>query len=113
MAQILLVVCALSCCSSSSSAAAPGRASQADSSRRFPLRERASSEQALAWDLTYQNGILGERVEVWWEDDRRWYGGVVRAFDLISGSHTVVYDDGAQRIPDRPRLEPEPAAPCD
>ena len=51
----------------------------------------------MAWNLTYQNGILGERVEVWWEDDHCWYGGTVRAFDVISGSHTVVYDDGDQR----------------
>ena len=29
--------------------------------------------QALAWNLTYQNGILGERVEVWWEDDHHWH----------------------------------------
>ena len=66
-------------------AAASGRESQSTSSRRFPLRERASSEQAVAWNLTYQNGILGERVEVWWEDDHHWYGGTVRAFDVISG----------------------------
>ena len=89
----------------------------------------------MAWNLTYQNGILGERVEVWWEDDHHWYalalsptltlaitltltltlslslsltltltltltryGGTVRAFDVISGSHTVVYDDGTRGL---------------
>ena len=41
--------------------------------------------------------LVGSTIRVWWEHDRKWYRGVVKAFNEVSLLHTVVYDDGDQQ----------------
>ena len=38
--------------------------------------------------------LINRRVRVYWEDDGKWYSGKVREFDVVDGSHLVLYDDG-------------------
>ena len=33
-----------------------------------------------------------------WEGDARWFPGTVRAYSALDEAHTVVYDDGDQRL---------------
>jgi hypothetical protein len=51
-------------------------------------------------ELTYGHGaeIVGRRVTVYWEEDKRWYNGTVRAYKPADEAHVVVYDDGDKRI---------------
>jgi len=37
---------------------------------------------------------IGQRVYLWWKDDRQWYAGKVMRFDSKSGKHMIGYDDG-------------------
>ena len=38
--------------------------------------------------------LVGGRVEVWWEGERRWFAGVVEAYSSSTGKHRIRYDDG-------------------
>ena len=42
--------------------------------------------------------MVGLRLRVWWEGDARWFPGTVRAYSALDEAHTVVYDDGDQRL---------------
>ena len=44
--------------------------------------------------LRYDNDILKRRVRVFWETERKWFSGVIKIFDPIEDTHTVMYDDG-------------------
>ena len=37
---------------------------------------------------------FGDRVEVWWDAERRYYAGAVTAVDAARGTAAVAYDDG-------------------
>ena len=37
---------------------------------------------------------IGVRIDVWWADDARYYGGTVAAYNAQTGTHIVAYDDG-------------------
>ncbi len=37
---------------------------------------------------------FGDRIEVWWPIDERFYPGKVSEFSSSTGSHRVDYDDG-------------------
>ncbi len=37
--------------------------------------------------------LIGSEVKVWWHHDECAYEGIVNAFDEISGSHRVLYQD--------------------
>ena len=37
--------------------------------------------------------LIDKKVQVWWQDDARYYQGVVRAYDAASERHCVLYDD--------------------
>lgn len=51
-------------------------------------------------------GLVGCCVKVWWIDDDCAYEGVVNAYDLSSGKHRVLYDDGQWEFID---LKDQPA----
>ncbi|XP_020683417.2 uncharacterized protein LOC110100313 isoform X1 [Dendrobium catenatum] len=42
--------------------------------------------------------IIGREIEVWWPDDKKFYKGVIDAFDPVTEKHRVVYDDGDVEI---------------
>ena len=42
----------------------------------------------------------GQRVQVYWEEERKWFVGTVRDFEESTRFHLVVYDDGDQRHED-------------
>ena len=44
--------------------------------------------------------LVGRRVCVWWEGDRKWFAGLVDAHDAEADppTHHVHYDDGDERI---------------
>ena len=50
-------------------------------------------------ELTYGHGaeIVGRRVTVYWEEDKKWYDGTVKVYKPASMSHVVKYDDGDKR----------------
>ena len=52
-----------------------------------------------ACELTYGHGaeIVGRRVAVYWEGDKRWFAGMVIAYKPADEEHVVVYDDGEKR----------------
>ena len=37
--------------------------------------------------------LMGNEVAIWWDDDSKFYHGVVKAFDEQSGTHKVLYED--------------------
>ena len=37
---------------------------------------------------------VGRRIDVFWPEDRKWYGGLVTAYVAASGKHEIRYDDG-------------------
>ena len=55
-----------------------------------PVPTRGATETA-AWS---GKALVGKRVRVWWEWDRKWYSGTIRAYTEISEQHMIVYDDG-------------------
>ncbi|XP_073010567.1 sister chromatid cohesion protein PDS5 homolog C-like isoform X1 [Typha latifolia] len=38
--------------------------------------------------------LIGSKIKVWWPDDKKFYEGVVKAFNPITKKHKVVYNDG-------------------
>jgi hypothetical protein len=42
--------------------------------------------------------MVGLRLRVWWEGDSQWFTGTVREYNALDEAHTVVYDDGDQRL---------------
>lgn len=42
--------------------------------------------------------VVGREIEVWWPDDKKFYKGVIEAFDPVTQKHRVVYDDGDVEI---------------
>jgi hypothetical protein len=42
-------------------------------------------------------GAVGKRLRVYWPAMQKWYCGTVRAYDPVSGLHTVYYKDGDQQ----------------
>ena len=38
--------------------------------------------------------VENKRIRVWWPDEKRWYSGVIAAFNARKGLHWVEYDDG-------------------
>ena len=61
------------------------------------------------------NALVGRRICVWWEGDRKWYAGLADAYDAAADPpmHHVLYDDGDERTYQmstvRWRLEEQPA----
>ena len=41
--------------------------------------------------------LVGRRVRVWWEWDRRWFLGTIDRFVAAQRRHCVLYDDGDER----------------
>ena len=41
--------------------------------------------------------LLHKRVSVWWEGDGAWYNGRIMSFNVKSGRHGVVYEDGVRK----------------
>ena len=60
-----------------------------------PQRLRQNTTRFLPH--TYDTSLVGTRIKVYWATDQTWYVGTVRAFDRVSGWHTVAYDDGDQQ----------------
>ena len=45
------------------------------------------------WELLLPRA--GDRLRIWWPDDKKWFSGVVeRVREGAAASHTVLYDDG-------------------
>ncbi|KAJ1700076.1 hypothetical protein LUZ63_008588 [Rhynchospora breviuscula] len=42
----------------------------------------------------YDESIIGERIKVWWPDDKVFYNGTVGKYNRSDKKHTVTYDDG-------------------
>ena len=42
-------------------------------------------------------GLVGWRVRVFWKTEKKWFYGTVKAFDAVSGTHAVSYDDGDEQ----------------
>ena len=55
---------------------------------RLQLRRR--------YDLPSARRLIGKRVRVFWDEDGKWYAGVVKAFSEAMMLHTIVYDDKQQ-----------------
>ncbi|XP_074287060.1 sister chromatid cohesion protein PDS5 homolog C-like isoform X2 [Silene latifolia] len=63
-------------------------AAKSSSKRKRPSEEKAHQKKV------YGPELVGSKVEVWWPDDRKFYKGVVKAFDADEMEHKVFYDDG-------------------
>ena len=75
------------------------------SQRNDAKRQRADSIfacQTVAIKRTKAASTLkrGQRVQVYWEEERKWFVGTVRDFEESTRFHLVVYDDGDQRHED-------------
>ncbi|KAJ4752933.1 hypothetical protein LUZ62_087338 [Rhynchospora pubera] len=42
----------------------------------------------------YDENIIGQRIKVWWPDDKVFYNGTVGKYNRSDKKHTVTYDDG-------------------
>lgn len=69
--------------------------SAADKRRVLPRRQRCTVQSERVH--SHGTDLIGRRVRVWWEDDKRYYSGTVREWNAVSDRHIVVYDDGDQR----------------
>ena len=92
------------------SAATDGTAADATAAARTPTDAEVAaifipSTGLCKWkvrreqcELTYGHGaeIVGRRVIVYWEADKRWYTGTVKSYDPVEEEHVVAYDDGDQ-----------------
>lgn len=56
--------------------------------------------------LRYDNDIVKRRVRVFWESERKWFSGVIKIFDPVEDTHTVMYDDGDVERCWLPRADP-------
>ena len=74
----------------STSGAASGAASASGGSTRPPAAN-------VGKFLRFARELMRRRVRVWWEEEGKWYAGVVREFDRVMERHAVLYDDGDVR----------------
>jgi hypothetical protein len=50
-------------------------------------------------DPAYQCApVVGQRVEVYWEQDNTYYSGECEAYDELSHKHTIMYTDGSSEV---------------
>ncbi len=62
-----------------------------------PVQQRRRTPAARAAQRWLGTSLINRRVSVWWEAEGRNFSGTVKAFDVVSGRHLVVYDDGDHR----------------
>ena len=71
----------------------------AATSKAVPAKVKPAAAPRPKLDATHERfghdlQMINRRVRVYWEDDGMWYSGKVREFDVVDGSHLVLYDDG-------------------
>ena len=49
--------------------------------------------------------LVGQLVHLYWKGDRKFYRGTLASFDALSKKHSVLYDDGDERLYDMSRKE--------
>lgn len=74
----------------------PGRSS---SSRGPPIEVEVDGPGQWQWQCPeclqrQADALVGTAIQVWWQDDAEAYRGHINAFDALSSSHCVLYDDG-------------------
>ncbi|KAH0453112.1 hypothetical protein IEQ34_017436 [Dendrobium chrysotoxum] len=60
------------------------------------LKKKGRSKAPRLYNLYLE--LIGREIEVWWPDDKKFYKGVIDAFDPVTEKHRVVYDDGDVEI---------------
>ena len=59
-----------------------------------PPAARCGFRAPRAEEVSDPGALVGRRVEIYWDGDRRHYSGRVLGFDDTSRQHSVQYDDG-------------------
>ncbi|CAH9133755.1 unnamed protein product [Cuscuta epithymum] len=66
------------------------------SQRNSTKRKRSSGKEKVQESpkITYDESLVGSKVQVWWPLDREYYEGQIDSFDRVNKKHKVVYNDG-------------------
>ncbi|XP_015691513.2 E3 ubiquitin-protein ligase RBBP6 isoform X2 [Oryza brachyantha] len=70
-----------------------GQPGDSAGSKRKRVQEAEETPQPKK-NTILDGSLIGSRIKVWWPDDKKFYKGVVKSFDVTSKKHKVVYDDG-------------------
>lgn len=57
-----------------------------------------SAWKKQAPSVEHGGNLVGRRIKVWWQGDKRYYEGVVNIFDVTEKKHKVLYDDGDEEL---------------
>ena len=55
------------------------------------------ADASVAMPADEAEALVGRRIRVWWEGDRRWFCGRVESYHALWQTHQVVYDDNDRR----------------
>lgn len=103
----------------SSSVGAERRAGALDASGRLATQGRRRGGGKAGWEgMEGGQDLVGKRIEVWWDGEAEWFGGVIAKYSCKTKKHTVEYDDGEVIVEDLTKsnvriLEEPPATPAD
>ena len=68
--------------------------SDAESEDEPPAPLTAAAEPLSAEEA---NALVGRRIRVWWEGDRKWFRGRIQSYNALWQTHLVLYDDNDRR----------------
>lgn len=43
--------------------------------------------------IAHPNEVINRKIQVWWNDDHKYYPGIIKAFDETSRRHCILYED--------------------
>ncbi|KAI3713639.1 hypothetical protein L1987_72222 [Smallanthus sonchifolius] len=61
-------------------------------------RKRSVTKKKVTGTVKYDGSLVGEKVKIWWPDDKMYYEGVVDSFDSAKKKHKVLYLDNEEEI---------------
>ncbi|KAJ0666198.1 putative sister chromatid cohesion protein Pds5 [Helianthus annuus] len=57
-------------------------------------RKRSVTKKKVTETIKYDDSLVGQKVKVWWPEDKMYYEGVVESFNSAENKHKVLYVDG-------------------
>ncbi|KAJ0431546.1 putative sister chromatid cohesion protein Pds5 [Helianthus annuus] len=57
-------------------------------------RKRSVTKKKVTETIKYDDSLVGQKVKVWWPEDKMYYEGVVESFNSAETKHKVLYVDG-------------------
>ncbi|XP_071695718.1 uncharacterized protein [Rutidosis leptorrhynchoides] len=61
-------------------------------------RKRSIAKPKDSETVKYDGSLIGQKVKVWWPDDKMYYEGFVASFDATEEKHKVSYLDGEEEM---------------